>query len=471
MNIIYIITDQQRYDTINALGYPFMETPNIDKLVKEGCTFSNCFAAGLSCAPSRASIFNCYYPHTTGIIRNACSWKHSWIELLLEKGYHTVNIGKMHTWPFNTTCGFKERYNVENKDRFLEGRYYFDEWDKALASHGLVKQQRSSYRTREDYGTSLGAFDWELPEKMHADMFVGDMAVWWIKNHPVSQPLFLQIGFPGPHPPYDPLPSFSSRYLSKDLPINDVSTAELEALPPPLKVYRKHCTEVDHDSILDQLFPTKQQRFRQRAYYLANITMIDQKIGEILKALEEQGYLDDAVIVFTSDHGDCLGDHGLSQKWSGYDQVVRVPAIVWKPGMIKAGQEVNGLCQQFDISQTLLEMAEIQIPASFESESVMEGLLGKSQLGREYVFAEQGGDGNLTDAQMVTMIRSAKWKMIHYAGEKFGQLFDVEKDPLEAKNLWDDSSYDSEKRSLQEALLDWHIQSQYRTRDWVSDYR
>ncbi len=264
---------------------------------------------------------------------------------------------------------------------------------------------------------------------MHADMFVGDMAVWWIKNHPIS-PLFLQIGFPGPHPPYDPLPSFSSRYLSKNLPINDVSTAELEALLPPLKAYRKHCTEVDHDSILDQLFPTKQQRFRQRAYYLANITMIDQKIGEILKALEEQGYLDDAVIVFTSDHGDCLGDHGLSQKWSGYDQVVRVPAIVWKPGMIKAGQEVNGLCQQFDISQTLLEMAEIQIPSSFESGSVMEGLLGKSQLGREYVFAEQGGDGNLTDAQMVTMIRSAKWKMIHYAGEKFGQLFDLEKDPL-----------------------------------------
>ncbi len=82
-----------------------------------------------------------------------------WIELLLKKGYHTVNIGKMHTWPFNTTCGFKERYNVENKDRFLEGRYYFDEWDKALASHGLV-EAALKLRTREDYGTSLGAFDW-----------------------------------------------------------------------------------------------------------------------------------------------------------------------------------------------------------------------------------------------------------------------------------------------------------------------
>ena len=126
----------------------------------------------------------------------------------------------MHTWPFNTTCGFKERYNVENKDRFLEGRYYFDEWDKALASHGLVKQQRSSYRTREDYGTSLGAFDWELPEKMHADMFVGDMAVWWVKNHPISQPLFLQIGFQASSTLI--LYIFFLPLSEQNLPINDV---------------------------------------------------------------------------------------------------------------------------------------------------------------------------------------------------------------------------------------------------------
>ena len=172
-----------------------METPNIDRLVKEGCTFRKCFAAGLSSAPSRASIFNCYYPHTTGIIRNACSWKHSWIELLLEKGYHTVNIGKMHTWPFNTTCGFKERYNVENKDRFLEGRYYFDEWDKALASHGLKKQQREEYRKRTDYRDRLGAFTWDLNPKLHSDNFIGETTCWWLKTKPLEKPLFLVIGF------------------------------------------------------------------------------------------------------------------------------------------------------------------------------------------------------------------------------------------------------------------------------------
>ena len=86
-----------------------------------------------SCAPARASLFKGYYPHTTGILKNADTWRRSWIELLNDAGYHCTNVGKMHTWPFETELGFDERYVVENKDRYLEGRYYFDEWDKALA--------------------------------------------------------------------------------------------------------------------------------------------------------------------------------------------------------------------------------------------------------------------------------------------------------------------------------------------------
>jgi arylsulfatase A-like enzyme len=214
-NLVYIITDQQRYDTINELGYNHMETPNLDKLVREGTTFTNCFTAGLSCAPSRGAIFSNYYPHTTGIIKNACTWNKSWFNELKNEGYHTLNIGKMHTWPLKTPCGFAERYNVENKDRFLEARYYFDEWDKALAAHGLIKQRREEYRLREDYKDSLGAFYWELPEKLHSDMFVGDMACWWLNNYPKTEPLCMQIGFPGPHPPYDPIKRYADIYMEK----------------------------------------------------------------------------------------------------------------------------------------------------------------------------------------------------------------------------------------------------------------
>ena len=163
-NIIFIITDQQRFDTIAALGNEHMDTPHMDRLVNEGVSFNNCFITAASCAPARASLFTGYYPHTTGIFKNADSWKRSWIEKLADTGYRCVNVGKMHSYPYHTPLGFHERYVVENKDRYLEERYYFDEWDKALKARGLVKQQRELYRKRADYKEALGAFDWELPE-------------------------------------------------------------------------------------------------------------------------------------------------------------------------------------------------------------------------------------------------------------------------------------------------------------------
>ena len=132
-NIIFIITDQQRYDTINAL-LSHMETPTLDKMINEGIHFSNCFINGASCVPARASLFTGYYPHTTGVLRNGSPWGRTWVEKLAETGYRCINVGKMHTIPYDAPAGFHERYVVENKDRFLEGRYYFDEWDKALAS-------------------------------------------------------------------------------------------------------------------------------------------------------------------------------------------------------------------------------------------------------------------------------------------------------------------------------------------------
>ncbi|MCB0091765.1 MAG: sulfatase-like hydrolase/transferase, partial [Caldilineaceae bacterium] len=332
-NIILIITDQQRYDTIAALGFPYMETPHLDRLVREGVTFTNCHITAPSCAPSRASLFTGYYPHTTGILRNADQWQHAWVEDLADAGYYCVNVGKMHTWPMTTPLGFHERYVVENKDRYLEARYFFDEWDKALQARGLVKQQRDLYRQLPDYAERLGAFEWNLPEDAHPDMFVGDLALRWINLKPKrDEPVFLQIGFPGPHPPYDPTPEFAAPYMAKELPLAAVTDSELAGQPPAFQAMRVHNAEVDHDSVVHQLNPTEAQRHRQRAYYLANVTMIDQKIGQILQALDVKGYLDNAVVIFTSDHGDCLTDHGHSQKWTMYDTITRMPMIVWTPG-------------------------------------------------------------------------------------------------------------------------------------------
>ncbi len=378
-HLIFIITDQQRFDTIRALGYDYMDTPNLDRLVNEGVTFTNCHVTAASCAPSRASLFTGYYPHTTGILKNADLWRHSWIEKLAESGYRTVNIGKMHSYPYHTQLGFDERYVVENKDRYLEERWYFDEWDKALRARGLIKQQRELYRKRPDYKECLGAFEWELPEDMHPDMFVGEMAAWWIRTKPkTDQPLFLEIGFPGPHPPYDPTPEYAEPYMKKNLPLLPVTEEELDNQPAPFKELRIHNTQVDHDSVVHMLNPTEEQRHRQRAYYLANVTMIDKKIGEILEALEEKGYLENAVIVFTSDHGDCLTDHGHSQKWTMYDLITRMPTIVWAPGRFQGGRKLGGLCQQMDLGPALLELAGLEPAPTMEAQSLLPALKAKT---------------------------------------------------------------------------------------------
>ena len=471
-NIIFIITDQQRFDTIRELGFDYMETPNLDRLVREGTTLTNCHVTAASCAPSRASLFTGYYPHTTGILRNADSWTHSWVENLADAGYRCINVGKMHSYPYHAPLGFHERYVVENKDRYMEERWYFDEWDMALKARGLVKQQREQYRLRPDYRACLGAFLWELAEDMHSDMFVGDSATWWIRNKPkVEEPLFLEIGFPGPHPPYDPTKRFLEMYEDKDLPLQAVTQEELDEQPPALKGLRQHNQDIDHDSVVLELNPTEEQRRRQRAHYLANVTMIDEKIGEILEALDEKGYLENAVIFFTSDHGDCLTDHGHSQKWTMYDIITRIPVIAWSPGRFAADRRIDGLCSQMDLGPTILELAGLKPPESMEARTLLPALDGGDWIPREYVYAEQQQDMILTDTAFMTMVRSRDWKLVHFLGEDEGQLFDLVNDPAEVHNLWHDPAGAERKRALLDQLREWRIQSDLQTKNWAADWR
>jgi arylsulfatase A-like enzyme len=342
----------------------------------------------------------------------------------------------------------------------------------------LVKQQREFYRQRADYDERLGAFEWELPEDTHPDFFVGDMAIDWVRIKPKrEEPLFLQVGFPGPHPPYDPVPRYAEPYLQRELPLPTFTEEEIASQPPPFQAMRVHNTQVDHDSIAYTLDPTPEQLHRQRAYYLANVTMIDEKIGELLEALESKGYLEDAVVIFTSDHGDCLSDHGHSQKWTMYDIITRTPLIVWAPGRFAGGRTLDALCQQMDIGPALLELAGIPLPETMEARSLLPALGGplapndEPWEGREYVFAEHGRDGILQETAFMSMVRSREWKLVHFMDEPFGQLFDLANDPEEIDNLWDDPAYAGKKRELLDVLREWRIRSQYHTRRWTEDWR
>ena len=344
---------------------------------------------------------------------------------------------------------------------------------------------------------------------------------WWLRSYPVEQPLFMQVGFPGPHPPYDPVPRWLERYVDKEIPLREYTSEEIAAQPEPMLALRRHMIEVDHDSVVHLDAPTRAQRHYQRACYLANVSMIDEEVGGIMEALATQGLLDDTVVVFASDHGDSLGDHGHSQKWNMYEETVRVPAIVWmgeraraelgadapaRDGAAAQGRRLDALVSLFDLGPTMLELAGVAPPADMEAVSLAPLLgVGRSQGraaaegstsdraaggsgeavavsdatwdvpttrpvfvdedgSRRYVFAEHGRDNILEGTAVMTMIRDERWKLVTYSGTDEGQLFDLASDPDERTNLWSEAAVAHEKRRLLDALHTWYRESLYQTR-------
>lgn len=473
-DLVFVITDQQRYDTIGALGYPYALTPTLDRLVREGTWFSRCYVSGASCVPSRASLFTGVYPHTNGILTNASSWRHTWVESLAAAGYRCVNVGKMHTQPMDAPAGFHERVVVENKDRSMakRGRDFVDAWDRALAEAGEAKPGLPTYRLMADYPQRMGAYEWPLDEALHADAFVGAAAVDAVRRHARdAAPLFLQVGFPGPHPPYDPPARWLERTRDRVMPVRPVLRGDLAHQPPPYQKLRDKHVVGDHDATPHTIDAPPAWRARQRAHYMANVAMIDAEVARVLEALDDAGRLDRAIVVFASDHGDMLGDHGHSQKWTMYEEVVRVPLVAWSRSRLPGRGEVDALVQLHDVAPALLALAGVDAPAWFETTSLAPALRGEPFAGRDAVWCEQGRDVVFQFADFVTMLRTRRWKLVHFLNEPFGQLFDLDDDPHEERNRFDDPACAGVRDELVERLHAWRLDGAYRTRDWADAFR
>lgn len=461
-NIILIMTDQQRADTIGALGAPWMQTPHLDRLALEGAAFTECFVTSPVCVGARASLFTGKYPHGCQVFSNFQPWTPTWVGSLADQGYHCVNIGKMHINPYDAPGGFHQRLIMENKDRplFLEerDRAIYDEWDKALHARKLTKPSRYNRHAAdpEGYKQALGAFTWHLDADMHPDNFIGDTACWWIGDRKNQDPLFLQIGFPGPHPPYDPLPEDLAAYADVDIPVPTVDEAELRAQPPAQHRLRENMKEFNFDSIAWRGGVRPDELLRLRRHYAANVSMIDRQVGRILEALDARGYLDNALVIFTSDHADALGDHGHIQKWTMYDSVVRVPLLFWSRNLqVKPGVR-DDLVQLFDVAPTILEAAGLPVPAEFEARTLWGALSGTpGYQPREAVYAELARDHIQTGSEFILMRRDRRWKIVLYLDDAYGELYDLQADPGELTNLWNAQGLLSLREELTVECLRW----------------
>lgn len=466
-NIIFIITDQQRFDTISALGAPWMRTPHLDELVRNGTAFTNCFTTSPVCVAARASLFTGMYAHSTGAFTNFQPWQPTWVRSFAEAGYHCVSIGKMHINPYDAPGGFHQKFVVENKDRplFLDehDRAFYDEWDKALHSRGLVKPSRYTRRARnpDEYRNALGCFLWDLDESMHPDFFVGDNVLWWLNDRKSEAPLFLEIGFPGPHPPYDPVKRYLDIYEHVDIPVPQ-SPPDISAQPAAQAVLRKNMVDFNFDSIAWRSDVTSADLLRLRRHYAANMTMIDEKLGAIIEVLRQRRYLENAIIVFTSDHGDALGDHGHIQKWTMYDTVTRVPLIIAGTN-VPRGVKRNQLVQLMDVAPTLLEYAGIAVPNGWEAQSLQQTIESDTPA-RETVYAELGRDHIQTGAEYIVMRRDSQWKLVWYMGANDGELYDLQEDPGEQRNLWCSQEHLAFRDCLISETKDWAIRGMMKSK-------
>jgi arylsulfatase len=463
-NIVLIMTDQQRFDTIKAAGYPYMTTPNIDRLADDGVMFTKAFCPGATCISSRAAIFTGMYPHNTGVYSfNNWAHHHNIAKVLNHSGYHCVNLGKIHMMPLYDPAGFHERRVVENKSmEYKKSGLQEDEWSNFLSWHGINRPTKR-HEIYEDWKRYKNAVSWEYDDDLHSDNFIGDISTEWLNTYELDKPLFLQIGFAGPHEPYDPPAKYLDYYSDNELPLPVFKDSEFSEKPPQQETLKNYFRDAYAESQIDVEDASEAELLRMRKHYYANITLIDEKVGQIVNALDKKGMLSNTVLIFTSDHGDNLGDHRLAYKWLMYDTVVNVPLVI-RDFRKETGNEPrrnNDLVNLIDLAPTILEYARVKLPDYLEGQSllpIMENQFDPAM--REYVFCEDN---------YLIMIRSKTHKLVYYIGQEYGEFYDLIHDPNELDNLFDDPSVKDQIQSYESALLRWLSKSNYFNGQYKTD--
>lgn len=471
-HIVLISTDQQRADTLAALGHRHMITPNLDRLAGEGVAFTNAFACAATCMSSRCAFYTGHYPNTTGVMGfDAWTGRQNWVHRLRAAGYHCVNIGKTHIHGANH--GFHERIaDQRNKAQpdYTDVDTRSSDWANELRAAGF-EPPLNLYQTVPEYDRYLTALPWPLPEEWHYDTWMGRKAVEYIEQwDPAAGPRFLHIGFLGPHEPYDPCQRCLDLYVDRDIPMPRFGPAARAGIPDELYASRRNNDAAEPNiSAIRTSFVNEDSVRRMRRHYCANITQIDEAIGCILAALKTRGLYENSLIIFTSDHGDHLLDHDLAYKGDLFDEVIKVPLIVKPAGKSRATVS-DALVSQVDVARYILEQADVKAD-DLSGRSLKPLLDGSSAAIRDYVYAQEGCTCLRPEPDVLTMIRSLEWKLVALPDPEKGLLFHLASDPGETRNLWNDPAAREMRGRLAEALAAWLIRSRWRSRNLFAKER
>lgn len=434
-NILWFCTDQQRFDTIHALGNPHIHTPNLDRLVAEGVAFTHAFCQSPICTPSRASFLSGRYPSTIHACMNG---NEVWGEgaplvtkLLADTGYDCGLAGKLHLAgacereePRPQEDGYRVfQWSHDPADRYPSGHAYAD-W---LAIQGYTLRD-----LREDPAS--------IPPELHQTTWCTERAIDFITEKRRTGPWLMSVNVFDPHAPFDPPQEYRDRY-------------QPDKVPGPLFRESDLTTQagIPGDFQNPARVPAQFNAQEVIAAYYAMIELIDENIGRLLDTLEETGQRENTVIVFNSDHGEMLGDHGLLLKGCRfYEGLVRVPLILSWPGHFEAGLVSDALVELIDIAPTLLGLAGTSVPAGMQGRSLLPILRGEVSPHQQRAFVRceyyralnpDIPERNQYEGSYATMYRDNRYKIVVYHGHMQGELYDLQEDPGEFDNRWDDPAY------------------------------
>jgi arylsulfatase A-like enzyme len=436
-NILVLFTDDQRFDTIRSLGNPNIHTPHMDDLVRRGTSFTHATimggTSGAVCMPSRAMLLTgrgLFHIERTG---NGIPEEHKMMpEFFKDLGYQTYGIGKWHNgrkaFARSFTGGAEIMFGGMS-DHWNVPVYDFDPAGAYEKRKPVIEQP---FRSNE---ITLKGYD-HITDGKHSSELFADAACNFLEKCDMSLPFFLYVAFTAPHDPRTAPKEFLDMYDPGKIP-----------LPP--NFLSKHPFDNGEMTVRDELlagFPRSPEEIRKHiADYYAIISHLDAQIGRILDVLGRIGQGDNTFIIFTGDNGLALGQHGLMGKQSVYEHSIRVPLIFCGPG-IHGGERRDDLCYLSDIFRSVCDLNGIPPPDSVEGKSLVPAIENQTGTGRDALY--------FAYKYFQRSVRTERWKLILYnvKDEKHTQLFDLENDPWEMRNLAQDASHVERIREMTELL-------------------
>ena len=431
-NFLVIITDDQRADTLHALGNPNIRTPNLDRLAKQGVTFTRATCADPHCVPSRAEIMTGASGFRNGVWAANLKLRQDvtfWAEAMRSAGYHTWYSGKWMNDGSPKTRGYEETRGL-----FSSGGAK----DKPLSNPTDHKGAPVTGYTGWTFKTDKGEVELKkgIGLTPYTSRHIANSVIELIARKP-DEPFFLHVNFTAPH---DPL----------HFPAGYEQSYDPDKLPVPKNFLPEH--PFDHGNLRgrdEQLLPwprTPEAIRGELVAYYSVLEDMDAQVGRILKGLEETGQAANTFIIFSSDHGLAVGSHGLMGKQNMYEHTINVPFIIGGPGLPK-GKRSDAQCYLRDLFSTTCELAGIAIPESVQGKSLVPVLKGKSKELYPEIY------GHFTNVSR--MVREDRWKLIWYPQIKRTQLFDIDRDPFELKDLSTDGAQLERIARLRQKLELW----------------